>query len=276
MKDRYAILGYPLSHSVSPQIHNRAFSFYNLQGEYTKLSIAPNEFEEMISRLKEEDWKGFNVTIPFKERILKQLDRIEPAAGRIGAVNTIKTENGKWSGYNTDYYGFLEPLSQVSTNIKTVLIFGAGGAARAVLYGLLAAIKPEKIFIVNRTVERAEALIRDMGKPLKAEFQLITFQEIHDVRIHFDLLINTTSLGTLGKDNLPELNLEKIMQPSGILYDLVYNPPSTAFLEQGRAGGYVTINGLPMLLGQAAAAFKIWTGLDYPSELLSEFYKDFG
>ena len=164
-QQKYAIIGFPLDHSQSPAIHNAAFKTFNMNAVYRTLRIEPQHFVKTIEMLKKEKWGGFNVTIPFKQRILPYLDSIDPLAEKIGAVNTIRVdEQGRWAGFNTDYIGFLKPLQPLVASISSCLIIGAGGAARAVAFGILDRLNPETLTILNRTRSNAENLINDLRK----------------------------------------------------------------------------------------------------------------
>jgi shikimate dehydrogenase len=276
MTAQYAILGYPLGHSISPDIHNRAFEFLDIPARYTKRPIAPDQFDEEIKRLKNENWCGFNITIPFKERILEFMDETEPLAARIGAVNTVKIDqHGRWLGFNTDYRGFLEPIRNDLPRIKSILMLGAGGAGRAVFSGLMEEARPEQFYIANRAPERAQQLIEQLGKTTSTQFHMIPITGTENIRCRFDLMINTTALGIAGHEEITTFDPAGLMKPDGIVYDLVYNPPRTALIKKSREAGIRTFNGLPMLLGQAAAAFKIWTGQDYPAQIYQQIFCEF-
>lgn len=274
--NRFAILGFPLGHSISPQIHTRAFQFLKLSAEYTKIEIQPSFFDERIALLKKENWRGFNVTVPFKERVLNFLDDVEPIACKIGAVNTIKVdEQGRWLGFNTDYLGFLKPLESDFRKIKSGLVIGAGGAARAVIYGLLTNTMITRVVIANRTIERAALLMDDLSEFLEADLSVFELKKIGQLNETFDLIVNTSAVG-MGKlkDEMP-LDPIPFAHEKTIVYDLIYNPTRTKFLDRAEQGGLKTINGLPMLLEQAAVAFEIWTGMEFPTSVLDELRMDF-
>ncbi len=133
---KFAIIGYPLQHSFSPKLHNKAFKYLNMEAKYSKIEIKPEEFQNKLLKIKKMDYNGFNVTVPFKEKILLYLDQIEPLAQKIKAVNTIKIVDSKWLGYNTDSYGFFKPLESFTEEINNILIIGAGGASRAACFTL--------------------------------------------------------------------------------------------------------------------------------------------
>ena len=275
--ERYAILGFPLEHSVSPKIHNRAFNDYGMNAHYGKKAVHPDEFDQVIPRLKKENWRGFNVTIPFKERILPFLDWIEETAKAIGAVNTIKVENGRWLGFNTDWSGFLRPIQEELPEFRRCLVLGAGGAARAVAFALVKEVKPEVLMIANRTKKRADALANELRKFGTCEIKTATPDSLEKTGEQlFDLIVNTTSVG------MGDLKDQLVVEPAHfahtktLVYDLVYKPPLTLFLQHAQHAGLRTINGFPMLIYQAEEAFKIWTGKPYLPETLKALFQELG
>ncbi len=269
---KYGIIGFPLEHSFSPLIHNRAFAEYNIPGHYEKIEIPPEQFELKINALKKEDWAGFNVTIPFKTAILPYLDEIDQRALQIGAVNTIRvSDNGKWIGYNTDYKGFLKPLNEYKDSTKTCLVLGAGGAARAVCVALATEIKAQQLTIANRTEEKAQKLAQQIAPFTSAKIHSCTLNNILVNR--FDCIVNTTSVGMGAQVNQNILNVRAFAHSKTIVYDLIYNPAETLFLKIARLANLQTINGLPMLVYQAEEAFKIWTGRGFTQKLLEFFAK---
>ena len=275
--ERYAILGFPLEHSVSPKIHNRAFNDYGMNAHYGKKAVHPDEFDQVIPRLKKENWRGFNVTIPFKERILPFLDWIEETAKAIGAVNTIKVENGRWLGFNTDWSGFLRPIREELPEFRRCLVLGAGGAARAVTFALVKEVKPELLMIANRTKERADTLSDELRKFGTREIKTATPDSLEKTGEQlFDLIVNTTSVG------MGDLKDQLVVEPAHfahtktLVYDLVYKPPLTLFLQHAQHAGLRTINGFPMLIYQAEEAFRIWTGKPYLPETLKVLFQELG
>ncbi|MEJ2053704.1 MAG: shikimate dehydrogenase, partial [Calditrichaceae bacterium] len=227
----FGIIGYPLDHSFSPTIHNTAFEFYNINAEYSKIEIEPDKFEEKIISLKDENWSGFNVTIPHKQHIIPYLDELEPICERIGAVNTVKVENnGKWKGYNTDYTGFIKPIEMETGSLHNCLLIGAGGAAQAVGFGLLEYTPIHKIVVTNRTEINGLHLIEKLKLFKEIEYIFIDPGDIGNMNEKFDLIVNTTSVG-MGKlkDKSP-VSLNAIWRKETIVYDLIYNPGRTRFL----------------------------------------------
>ncbi len=266
---RYAILGYPLEHSVSPLLHNRAFKDYGMRAVYQKLPVSPQEFEREITKIKREDWQGFNVTIPYKERIISFLDWIDETARAIGAVNTIKCKAGRWLGFNTDWLGFLRPLAEDLARIKRCLVLGAGGAARAVTFGLIVKGEMSSLIVANRSLGRAQQLINDLKAHTSIPLQAISLQKVaSDKWPPFDLIVNTTSVGMNDEQSRLICDPLPLAHAQTIVYDLVYKPPETAFLRRARSAGLRALNGYPMLVYQADEAFKIWTGNAYKASTL--------
>ncbi len=270
LMNKYGIIGYPLKHSISPQIHNSAFNALKINALYQKIEINPTEFEETIKQLKHEDWRGFNITIPFKETIIKYLDDIDPMSANIGAINTIKISNGKWRGYNTDYLGFVKPIEKYLDSINSVLVLGAGGAARAVIYGILEKLKIEKIYLANRTKSRAELLVQSVKYSGRTKIEIIDFSTINHLNDPINLIVNTTSLGMGNEIDKTPLEISE-KYSNCIVYDLIYNPKKSKLLTRAEEQACQIINGLPMLIYQADESFKIWTGINFPDKVIEKF-----
>ncbi|MCP4267447.1 MAG: shikimate dehydrogenase [Candidatus Brocadiaceae bacterium] len=259
----YGIIGNPISHSMSPAIHNAAFAEKGFNNVYVPLKIA--DIGTFMKECRKIDFQGFSVTIPHKESVLPFLDDIDHTARKIGAINTIVNQSGKLTGYNTDcmaaVMGLEYSLKETDETLsnKKVSIIGAGGAARAIAFGLKE--KGCNITIFNRTIERAEKLSNEV----KCKFE--SFEEIH--KLDSDILINTTSIGML-----PDINQtpvpKSILKEEMIVFDAVYNPIETRLLREANEKGCHTVNGLSMFINQAAEQFKLWTNIDPPIELMSK------
>ena len=263
----YGIIGNPVSHSMSPAIHNAAFIEKGLNNVYVPLKIA--NIGAFMNECRKIDFHGFSVTIPHKESILPFLDDLDHTARKIGAINTIVNQNGELTGYNTDCMAAVMGLeysmkeANETLNNKKVSIIGAGGAARAIAFGLKE--KGCDITIFNRTIERAEKLSQDV----KCEFK--NFEEIH--KLDSDILINTTSIGMFpGVDQTPVS--KNILKEGMIVFDAVYNPIETRLLRDAKEQGCHTVNGLSMFINQAAEQFRLWTGIDAPIELMTKVVKE--
>ncbi|MGQ9647951.1 MAG: shikimate dehydrogenase [Thermodesulfobacteriota bacterium] len=244
----YGIIGNPVRHSLSPIIHNEAFRRMGLNAVY--LAFEVNNLEEAICGLKELGLRGVSVTLPFKTQIFPYLDQIEGAARKIRAVNTIVNEGGRMIGHNTDWYGAIEALeTKVDLKGKKVILLGAGGAARAIGFGLKE--KGCEVTIFNRTQERAEVLAKELGS---VHHPFSCFGEMDG-----DILVNATSVGMYPLDAESPIPKE-ILKEGMVVMDIVYRPLRTRLLREAEERGCITIDGLEMLAHQGAAQLEIWTG----------------
>lgn len=240
-------------YSLSPLIHSEFFKETSMNGEYSAIAVFPENLENKLNELQDAGFRGVNLTIPHKVNALKYLTYIDKSAKAIGAVNTILFEkNVNRIGYNTDAFGFIEHLNQTipdwNKNSK-VLIFGAGGASRAVIYGLQAQ-GVQDIIIINRTNESAEKLAKEFG----CSFEL--WENRQNILSSAGLIVNATSAGMCENSPL-NINLSGVNSDL-IVYDIVYNPLITPLLKQAKDMNLRVVNGLGMLLYQAAKAFEIW------------------
>lgn len=256
------VLGYPVSHSLSPKLHSAWLADLGLAGAYIPLAVAPENLPVAISGLKALGFVGANVTIPHKETVMALVDSIDETARAIGAVNTLVISEAGIEGRNTDAEGFLAQLQrkaprwQETLKAKSVLILGAGGAARAVVYALGQA-GVLKLILTNRNRGRAEALV-PLSAP--AEVEVIDWSDRNQAIENAGLIINTTSLGMRGQ---PPLEIDLSKAPSdAIIYDLVYSPLNTNLLRTAARQSLVCVDGLGMLVLQARAGFRAWYGAD--------------
>ncbi|WP_224982644.1 shikimate dehydrogenase [Geomonas agri] len=261
------IIGWPVSHSLSPVLHNGAFQALGLDWIYVPFPVAPERLAEGIAGLKSVGVAGFSVTIPHKVAIIPLLDQVTPEAELIGAVNTVVAREGKLVGYNTDGIGLITALREklsFDPNGKNVLVLGAGGAARSAVVSLALA-GATGITIANRSPDSAAALAHLVAARL-TQSRLVTrgLDCLSDAGFMgvFDLVVNTTSVGMAG-DSFPGLALSSL-QSGACLYDMVYAPPVTPLLAQAGALGIPCANGFAMLVAQGEAAFRIWTGATPP------------
>jgi len=205
---------------------------------------------------------------------LSILDDIDPQAKRIGAVNTILVNtDGNWSGFNTDYLGFLKPILRFTESIHSCLIIGAGGAARAVAFGAIEQFNLSALTILNRTEQNAENLILDLQKYKVLDYKYGTLES--GTAQKYDLIVNTTSVGMTGFTASSPIRLQGKVHDRSIVYDIIYKPRQTIFLQEAQQMGLKTFNGWPMLIYQAEAAYKIWTGKRYGSELLNALLNNY-
>jgi shikimate dehydrogenase len=260
------IIGYPVDHSMSPAIHNAAFEKLGLNYAYLAFNVK-SDVEGALRGMRALNIRGFSVTMPHKLEVINYLDEIDPVAQQIGAVNTVVNDNSHLKGYNTDWIGFVRSLeAQTPIQGKQVVILGAGGAARAIAFG----IKQQggKLTILNRTeeIEMAESLANEIGCPWGDLSQLESVTEA-------DIVINATSVG------MPPLNDKTVIEIrhlrlEQIVFDAVYNPMETRFLREAKERGCRIIPGYEMLLLQGVAQFELWTGKSAPVDLMRNILKD--
>ncbi len=241
------IIGRPLRQSLSPYLHNYWITKNCISSYYLPLPI--ENISNLKSSLKKLNFIGLNITIPYKKKIINQLDLIDQSANKIEAVNTLVLRNNKLKGFNTDTIGFKKGLSRKKWNKKRpVIIFGAGGAAEAVIY-FLKLEKIKNIIVVNRTKKRAEKI--------KKKYKDITITTDFNLDIkEAGLIINTSSLGMIGYPNL-NINLNN-MNKEAIIYDIVYNPINTSLINEAKKQKLEFVTGLDMFIEQARASFEIW------------------
>lgn len=268
------LIGWPVSHSVSPPMHNAAFAALGLDWCYVALPVPidpPGRIGEAVRGLRALGLRGANVTIPHKQAVIAHLDQLSPAAQAIGAVNTIRVEpDGSFFGDNTDAPGFIADLRDhgVDPAGQRVIVLGAGGSARAIVYGLAAAGANE-IVIFNRSQDKADNLATQM----QARFPhcVIVTQSLAQLAAttaRSQLIVNTTSLGmTPNVDTTPWPD-ELALEPTQVVYDLVYNPRQTRLLQKASTDGARAIGGIGMLFWQGAIAFELWTGQKPPVEVM--------
>ncbi len=253
------VIGHPISHSKSPIIHGYWLSHYAIEGEYKAYDIPPAQLKDGIQELVDGGLSGFNVTLPHKQNIMNFCNSITEAAQKIGAVNTVVIDgHGKIHGDNTDAFGFTENLQDSIPDFewagKKALVIGAGGAARAVVYALKSKGLAD-ILIANRTEETAKELATAY------DVQVLPWESMQTVIGSTDMIVNTTSLGMVGQPPL-QISLSGIASNT-IVYDIVYNPLMTPFLQEAKQNGANIITGIGMLLHQARPAFRAWFGT-YP------------
>lgn len=254
------VIGWPIQHSRSPRLHNFWLSKYRISGFYVPLQVHPDKLEVAVRALPNLGFKGANVTIPHKEKVLDIVDECDPLASRVGAINTLYFEHGeKIVGANTDVFGFTQALCSGSENIgldnAKAVVIGAGGAARAIVVGLLD-LGASEIRIVNRTYEKAVKISERFGKNV----QPIKWQQRSESLTQCQVLVNTTSLGMIGN---PALDLDVSELPlQATVMDTVYTPLMTPLLKTAKSRGNRVVDGLGMLLHQARPGFAHWFNHD--------------
>ena len=267
--DKTAVIGFPVDHSLSPAIHNYWIKELGLDIKpYEKINVNPNTFEEQINSLKQDGFGGLNVTVPLKEIAFNISDETSGVSKKLRSANTLTLGSDKINGDNTDAAGFINSLDKktIEENIanKKTLVLGAGGSARSVVYALNQLGGHVRIF--NRTTEKAEILLND----LSINSSPIGTEELDDYANSSSFIVNTTSLGQKAGEQNNILSFENIKTET-FIYDLIYNPKRSSFLEKAEAKGLKVQNGLRMLIEQAACSFQIWHEIkvNVSDELLS-------
>ena len=253
------VIGWPISHSRSPRIHNHWLKLYGITGTYLPLAVAPGHLEAALAGLPALGFKGCNVTLPHKVDALKWVDEVDANARRMGAINTVVVQaDGSLKGFNNDGFGFIQSLLDGKPDWRAdagpITVLGAGGAARAVVLSL-AERGAREIRLINRTLDTSQALAQEFGAPVIA----LPWSERHSALADISLLVNTTSLGMQGKEPL-DLDLTALPAHAYVC-DVIYAPLETPLLAAARARGNTIVNGLGMLLHQARPAFAAWFGV---------------
>lgn len=249
------VIGFPVSHSLSPRLHGYWLKKYNIDGEYQAYPVEPKNLASFIKNLRtDKNFVGANFTIPHKEEMMKLVDETHGFAWMIEAVNTIIVKDGQLHGINTDDEGFMENIRTSITGKKKAVVLGAGGAAKAVIFALKI-LGFEQIIVTNRTRERAEKV----AQWVEPNLEIADWENRSEILENTDLLVNTTSLGMTGKEHL-EIDLS-LLPKTALVTDIVYSPLITGLLTQAQARGNTTVDGLGMLLYQAVPAFEAWFGV---------------
>jgi shikimate dehydrogenase len=274
---KLGLIGYPVSHSLSPQIQNAALQACGLEGDYSLFPIRPDDkqgLKDLLDRVRSGEITGLNVTIPHKQNVIPLLDELTPTAKAIGAVNVIYLRDSKLIGDNTDASGFMNDLTKfmadspspvlgerLGVRKKSALVLGAGGSARSVVYALHTA--GWDVAIIARRIEQAKQLASQFEGVKAGELNFQTFQTFKGLRItlsNFQLVVNTTPLGMTPHVNQSPLPKNVSLSKKSMIYDLIYNPRVTKLVRNARAQGLHATTGLGMLIEQAALGFQLWTG----------------
>lgn len=259
------IIGDPVEHSLSPAMHNAAYEALDIDGEFVFVAshVKIEDIKEVVRAVRVMNIRGLTCTIPHKLEVMQYLDEIDPIAEKIGAVNTVVNEKGVLKGYNTDWLGTVTPLENKigSLNGKSVALVGAGGAARAMAYGVLE--KGATLSIFNRTKEKAQALADELG----TDISVFSYDEMQNEIPRHDIILNATSLGMGGQINETPVPKEYI-QKDQVVFDAVYAPRETRLLKEAEEKGAITIRGIEMLLHQGTAQFELYTGRKAPVDVM--------
>ena len=272
MPQRLGIIGHPIGHSISPVFQQAALDAIGFDGTYQPWDVAPDDLGEFVAGLRAPGTLGINVTVPHKEAVIPFLDQVDDWASTAGAVNTVVNRDGHLAGYNTDGVGFLRALREggdFEPRGRDVLVLGAGGSARGVVYAL-ARVGAAQIFVANRTLERAERLAA-MAKDTGAASDALELSDAPGAAREVALIVNCTSMGMVHGPDENGTPLSASDLPSSVLVnDLVYNPLETPLLREAARAGAGTLGGIQMLVYQGAASFEMWTQQDAPVAVMLE------
>lgn len=273
------LLGSPVAHSKSPLMHNESFRLLGLDYVYLCFDVDEANLETVVNAFKRMDIKGFNCTMPVKNRMAELADELSPAAKMIGAVNTVLNDNGRLIGHNTDGIGYMQSVKDAGFDIigKKMTLLGAGGAASSIfVQAALDGVKEINVFsLKDQFWERAEKMVETVNSNTECKASLYEFgnQDILGSKIaESDILTNATSFGMAPNIDNCIITDKNMLNSNLIVSDIIYNPMETKLLKMAKEQGCATFNGLYMLLYQGAEAFKIWTGQDMPVEVIKEKY----
>lgn len=265
------LIGHPVGHSRSPLMHNAAFEGQGIDMRYLAFDVSPEELPTAIAGLRALGIVGANITVPHKEAVLRLLDTVDPTARRIGAVNTIVNQDGVLSGHNTDIHGFLMALERGwgrGPRGSRCLVLGAGGSARAVVTGLACAEAAE-VWVFNRTPSRARELCAAVASWSSVPCHTVGESELITVARQAELIVNATSVGMGESVKVSPIPVD-ILTRRHVIVDLTYGPEQTALIRGGRSVGGICLDGLEMLVQQAARSYELWTGRMAPIDRMRD------
>ena len=270
-----AVVANPIKHSISPFIHNSAFEATNTNGVYLAWEVDATELAETVANIRRYQMFGINLSMPYKEQVIPYLDQLSAEACLIGAVNTVVNREGTLIGYNTDGKGFFKSLPSFKISRKRLVLLGAGGAAKAILaQAILDGVSQISVFVRSSSMEKTRPYLEKIQNATGFRVDLFALEDVQDLQdsiTRADLLVNATSVGMDGSSQPIPTSIvlpEKLM-----VADVIYQPFETPFLKWARNQGNQSINGLGMLLYQAAEAFELWTGKEMPTDQIWESLK---
>ena len=270
-----AVVANPIKHSISPFIHNSAFEATNTNGVYLAWEVDATELAETVANIRRYQMYGINLSMPYKEQVIPYLDQLSEEACLIGAVNTVVNREGTLIGYNTDGKGFFKSLPSFKISRKRLVLLGAGGAAKAILaQAILDGVSQISVFVRSSSIEKTRPYLEKIQNATGFRVDLFALEDVQDLQDSItkaDLLVNATSVGMDGSSQPIPTSIvlpEKLM-----VADVIYQPFETPFLKWARNQGNQSINGLGMLLYQAAEAFELWTGKEMPTDQIWESLK---
>ena len=263
------VIGNPLTHTLSPIMHNTAFKELGLDFEYQKFDVPEDQFISTLDDLKTKSFRGLSVTMPYKTKIIQYLDKLDNLASEIGAVNTVVNDDGLLTGYNTDAYGAIEALLRNGMDVKSkrykILIVGAGGAARAIAFPL--ARLGHEIIIANRTFMNGVQLAMELSNITMAT--VLNLENVKDIIGNVRTIINCTPVGMKGSPEESPIPIELIKE-NMVIFDIVYSPKETFLIKEAKNIGAKIIYGYEMFVHQGVKAFELWTGENAPVEVMQK------
>ena len=270
-----AVVANPIKHSISPFIHNRAFEATNTNGVYLAWEIEGTDLAETVANIRRYQMFGINLSMPYKEQVIPYLDQLSEEARVIGAVNTVVNRAGTLIGYNTDGKGFFKSLPSFKISGKRMVLLGAGGAAKAILaQAILDGVSQVSVFVRSTSIEKTRPYLEKLQNETGFKADLFALEDVSELQARItdsDLLVNATSVGM---DGVSQPIPTSVLLPEKLLVaDVIYQPFETPFLKWARNQGNQAINGLGMLLYQAAEAFQLWTGKEMPTDQIWELLK---
>ena len=270
-----AVVANPIKHSISPFIHNRAFEATHTNGVYLALEIEGTDLAETVANIRRYQMFGINLSMPYKEQVIPYLDQLGEEARLIGAVNTVVNREGTLIGYNTDGKGFFKSLPSFKISRKRLVLLGAGGAAKAILaQAILDGVSQVSVFVRSASIEKTRPYLEKLQNETGFKADLFALEDVSELQARItdsDLLVNATSVGMDGV-SLP-IPASVLLPEKLLVADVIYQPFETPFLKWARNQGNQAINGLGMLLYQAAEAFQLWTGKEMPTDQIWELLK---
>ena len=276
-----ALIGNPVSHSLSPIMQNAALQYLGLDLIYIAMPCKDEDLELVLSSLKKINCKGLNITIPHKENVFNLCSEISPIANKLKAINTLKLNSkNQWSGTNTDVEGFIYPLKTLNLTNKNSIVLGSGGAARSVIQGLIN-LNVSTISVISRNKSSLDELIINFGKQIKIQGLLNNDNRAQNLIEEADLIVNTTPVGmktTKREESILPFgkNFWRSLNSNSIIYDLIYNPAPTSLLKFSAKKGCMTIDGLQMLVAQGIKSLSFWTdGLEVPFDIMNDAIKKY-
>ena len=270
-----AVVANPIKHSISPFIHNSAFEATNTNGVYLAWEVDAAELAETVANIRRYQMYGINLSMPYKEQVIPYLDQLSEEACLIGAVNTVVNREGTLIGYNTDGKGFFKSLPSFKISKKRLVLLGAGGAAKAILaQAILDGVSQISVFVRSSSMEKTRPYLEKIQNATGFRVDLFALEDVQDLQdsiTQADLLVNATSVGMDG--SFQPIPTSIVLPEKLLVADVIYQPFETPFLKWAKEQGNQSINGLGMLLYQAAEAFELWTGKEMPTDQIWELLK---